>query len=105
MNLLLDTHLLLWAVAGSPRLSATAIGLISNEANTVWFSVVSMWEAAIKAGLGRSDFTFDARVMRRRLLQQDYREIEIRADHAFAVSNLPPIRSIGCWWRRPWRRG
>jgi PIN domain nuclease of toxin-antitoxin system len=53
MNLLLDTHLLLWAAGQPDRLSATATRMLSNARNTVHFSVVSLWEIAIKRTLIR----------------------------------------------------
>lgn len=46
MNLLLDTHLLLWAAGQPDRLSAPATRMLSNGRNMVHFSVVSLWEIA-----------------------------------------------------------
>ena len=53
MRLLLDTHALLWWVAGSERLSATARGAIADDANDVLVSAASAWEIATKYRLGR----------------------------------------------------
>jgi PIN domain nuclease of toxin-antitoxin system len=53
MNLLLDTHALLWFIDGSPKLSATARDRIEERANGKWVSVASLWEMAIKTSLGR----------------------------------------------------
>ena len=55
------------------------------------FSVVSLWEIAIKFALGRPDFQVDPRVLRRGLLDNGYRELPITADHALATAGLPPI--------------
>ena len=52
MIVLLDTHTLLWALAESPRLSATARAVIEDEDNVVLVSVVSAWEIEIKRALG-----------------------------------------------------
>ena len=90
MNLLLDTHLLLWAAAGS-GLSANAIGLISDPDNELHFSAASIWEIAIKASLGRPDFALDAGVFRRELLESGYKEMSITGNHAAAVSGLPNL--------------
>ncbi len=57
MRLLLDTHVLLWAVADPARLGAETRNLLEDTANEVLFSAASIWEIAIKAKLGRSDFT------------------------------------------------
>jgi PIN domain nuclease of toxin-antitoxin system len=56
MKLLLDTHLLLWAAGNPDRLSDGARTLISSQDNELFFSAASMWEIAIKCGLGRDDF-------------------------------------------------
>jgi PIN domain nuclease of toxin-antitoxin system len=51
--LLLDTHALLWALAGSRRLSPTARGAILDPQNEVLVSAVSGWEISIKKAIGR----------------------------------------------------
>jgi PIN domain nuclease of toxin-antitoxin system len=92
MRLLLDTQLLLWAAQGaSERLSAEATSLISNELNDLIFSAASIWEVAIKSGLGRADFRVDPHVLRRGLLDNGYLEAPVTSEHASAVALLPPI--------------
>jgi len=91
MKLLLDTHLLLWAAGDPGRLSDTASALISAPENELFFSAASLWEIAIKHGLGRSDFKVDARVLRRGLLDNGYSELPIGSEHAVAIDSLPPI--------------
>jgi PIN domain nuclease of toxin-antitoxin system len=53
------------------------------------FSAASVWEIAIKASLGRDDFTVDSRVLRRGLLDNGYEELPISGAHAAAVADLP----------------
>lgn len=91
MNLLLDTHLLLWAAAGSGRLSPGARALIGDAANRVAFSAASIWEVAIKAGLGRADFRADPARLRKGLLENGYREVPVTGAHALRVLDLPPL--------------
>ena len=91
MKLLLDTHLLLWAAGDPDRLSAEARDLIEDEENELLFSAASLWEITIKQGQGRSDFHVDARVLRRSLLDNGYRELPISGEHAVAVDTLPLI--------------
>ncbi len=91
MKLLLDTHLLLWAAGGPDRLSADARALISEAESELIFSAASLWEIAIKSGLGRDDFQVDARLLRRGLLDNDYDELPIRSEHVVAIGSLPPI--------------
>lgn len=90
MRLLLDTHLLLWAAAGS-GLSPNAVALIDDPQNELWFSAASIWEIAIKASLGRPDFTLDAAVFRRELLESGYQELAITGRHAATVTTLPDL--------------
>jgi PIN domain nuclease of toxin-antitoxin system len=54
MRLLLDTHIYIWAVAGDAKLKAASRTLIKN-AQDVYVSSASIWEAAIKTGLGKLD--------------------------------------------------
>jgi PIN domain nuclease of toxin-antitoxin system len=91
MKLLLDTHLLLWAAGKPNRLSAAARRLIDSTANELLFSAASVWEVAIKRGLGRSDFQADPRLLRRGLLDNGYTELPILSDHVVAIESLPPI--------------
>ena len=91
MKLLFDTHLLLWTVEDSPRLPKVAIKLIDNTQNELFFSAASLWEIAIKRGLGRSDFQVDARLLRRGLLDNGYSELAIGSEHAVAIDSLPLI--------------
>ena len=91
MKLLLDTHLLLWAAGAPDQLSAEARQLLEDPQNELLFSAASLWEIAIKRGLGRADFQVDARVLRRGLLDNGYQELAITSAHAVSIDNFPPI--------------
>ncbi len=91
MDLLLDTHILLWATIAPERLPEGAADLIDDHRNTIVASVVSLWEIAIKSGLRRPGFGLDPHALRRSLPSHGYRELAITAKHALAVANLPPI--------------
>jgi PIN domain nuclease of toxin-antitoxin system len=91
MKLLLDTHLLLWAAGHPDRLSGEARTLIKNLENDLLFSAASLWEVAIKRGLGRDDFKVDVRLLRRGLLDNGYGELPIVSDHVVALESLPSI--------------
>lgn len=91
MNLLLDTHLLLWAAGEPERLSREAVELINQPEHKLYFSAVSIWEVVIKRGLGRTDFRVDPALLRRGLVEHDYAELPITSTHAMAVSHLPAI--------------
>lgn len=91
MNLLLDTHILLWAAAQPDKLSPEAATLISSENNRLYFSAASLWEVVIKNGLGRTDFHVDPHLLRRGLVDNGYLELAISSQHTLAVGHLPDI--------------
>jgi PIN domain nuclease of toxin-antitoxin system len=91
VKFLLDTHLLLWAAGEPRRLSKQARSLIDNPDHQLLFSAASLWEVAIKRGLGRKDFKVDPRLLRRGLLDNGYSELPILSDHVVALDSLPPI--------------
>jgi PIN domain nuclease of toxin-antitoxin system len=91
VKLLLDTHLLLWAAGQPDQLSAAARLLLDDPQNELLFSSASLWEVAIKRGLGRSDFRVDPRLLRRGLLDNGYSELPITSEHAVSIDGLPPI--------------
>jgi PIN domain nuclease of toxin-antitoxin system len=91
VKLLLDTHLLLWAADNLERVPAGARALMADLENELLFSVVSIWEVAIKNGLNRPDFQVDARLLRRGLIDNGYVELPISGEHAVAVDTLPLI--------------
>lgn len=91
MRLLLDTHLLLWAVASSGRLSPETRSLIEDPSNDVHYSAASIWEIAIKSTLRRKDFRVDLSLLRSSFPRMDLAELPVTAEHAAGVTELPPI--------------
>jgi PIN domain nuclease of toxin-antitoxin system len=91
VKLLLDTHLLLWAAGEPAKLPTGARGLIEDEANALLFSAASLWEIAIKRGLGRPDFQVNPRRLRRGLLDNGYVELPVSSLHAVEVDTLPVL--------------
>lgn len=92
MRLLLDTHVALWAVTASERLSARAAALIL-EADEVFVSAASLWEVAIKHGLGRGDMPVSATQALQAFANSDYRVLAVQASHAVRVGSLPPLHA------------
>ena len=91
MQLLLDTHLLLWAVVEPERLDVALVGMLEDPLNAPVFSVVSLWELVIKRGLDRPDFQMEPSLLRQALLEAGWRELPVEAHHALAVGQLPPL--------------
>jgi PIN domain nuclease of toxin-antitoxin system len=89
MRILLDTHLLLWALGAPARLPAAAREAILDAANEVLFSAASIWEIAIKAGLGRADFRANPVEIARAAVASGIDELPVRAQHAALTAQLP----------------
>ena len=89
MKLLLDTHVALWAVSDDPRLTPKARELIATQRNLIWVSAVSIWEIAIKHGLGRGDMPISGSEALEYFRQSGYRMLPVSPDHAAAVEALP----------------
>ena len=90
MRLLLDTHLLLWALAEPDKLGSKARSVIEDPENEVLFSAASIWEVAIKAGLGRPDFAVRPEAIARAAIEAGFAELPVRAEVAARVADLPP---------------
>ncbi len=93
MNLLLDTHVALWAITDSPRLSAKARELIAAPANTVWVSVASLWEITIKHSLERGDMPISGSQAKDWFEQSGYQLLNIEAPHVLCVTELPALHN------------
>lgn len=91
MKLLIDTHLLLWATAQSPRLPKAAFRLMSDVENDLIFSVGSVWEYAVKYAKAPQRFGLPPHQLREVLLDNGYTELGISGRHVLAVANLPRI--------------
>ena len=89
MNLLLDTHIALWAITYSPKLSPKARELIELPKTTIWISVASIWEIAIKYSLGRGDMPISSQQAMSYFRESGYRFLAVDAEHAIAVEELP----------------
>lgn len=91
MNILLDTHLLLWIASEPERVPKSVVDLIMDDGVTAFFSAANIWEIAIKSGLGRPDFELDSGLFRRSLLDHGYQEMDVTGAHAAHVQTLPAI--------------
>ena len=94
MNLLLDTHVALWALTDDPRLGGAARALIADEANHVAVSVASLWEIAIKHALSREGagrMPISAGEALSLFHTAGYDVLPITAAHVVALEALAPI--------------
>jgi PIN domain nuclease of toxin-antitoxin system len=88
MNLLLDTHALLWWLNDDPQLSEPARTAIADPENTVFLSAVVVWEIRIKQAIGKLEIPSDFGEV---LAEQPFSELPITVEHAHAVAGLPAV--------------
>jgi PIN domain nuclease of toxin-antitoxin system len=98
MRLLIDTHALLWYLQGDASLSNLAMNAIENKDNDVSVSIVSLWEIAIKLGLGKLEIQ---RPFEKFEIDLHYLDIKI-LPIAFAEINI--YRSLPLHHRDPFDR-
>ena len=91
MRLLLDTHILLWAVTNDSSLPAAGRALIEDDSNEVYFSAASVWEISIKHALGKTGMPISGAEALHWFVVSGYKELPIRAVHATA--ELDPIHT------------
>jgi len=89
VRLLLDTHIALWALTDSPKLSKIARSMIKDANNEIYFSAASIWEIAIKHALARKDMPVSASDARKYMIDSGYLELQVTAAHAACVESLP----------------
>ena len=90
MRLLLDTCALLWFLRNDAELSESAALAIEDPANEVFVSVVSIWEIAIKAGLGKIRIPNDFESgLEQKLTQDGFTLLNVTYRHAAGVLTLP----------------
>lgn len=86
MKLLLDTHVLLWALARPSALPRNVASEIVEGANDVLVSAATAWEIAIKRALGKLEAPSD---LRNELDEKNFTELPITIEHAMAAGALP----------------
>lgn len=94
MRLLLDTHILLWALTGDAALPRGAASLLADPAIDVSASAVNIWEIAIKFALNRGapgDMPVSSEVAMRLTREATYDIVPIEPEHAAGVAQLPLI--------------
>jgi PIN domain nuclease of toxin-antitoxin system len=90
VNLLLDTHVLIWWIENNRRLGKRARAEIQNNDAAIWISSATIWEISIKAAIGRLDVhpSFE-NALRLEIENSGFQSLPVTFDHAFAVRHLP----------------
>lgn len=89
MNLLLDTHTLIWFLEGDESLSSVARKQIENTSNTNFVSVASFWEIAIKVSLNKLVMQTSTENLKQLVFENGIEILPITAENALFVSQLP----------------
>lgn len=93
MNLLLDTHILIWALNEDPRLPVKARTLILDPDNAIYYSPVSIWEVAIKHAIHPEHIVFTGKELSQYCQEAGFLPVEMRDKHVYALETL--TRSAG----------
>lgn len=88
MRLLIDTHILIWALEGSPRLSARARELLRDSEHEHWVSTASVWEIAIKASIRKLTLSRPLSDLEKGIVAAGFRVLDISIRHAAAVPGI-----------------
>ncbi|MEU0549096.1 type II toxin-antitoxin system VapC family toxin [Micromonospora sp. NPDC005979] len=86
MNLLLDTHVALWAIAGDPALGPELLDQLRHEPD-IFLSPVTLWEITIKQSTGKLAGPPD---LAERVRDMGFRDLPVTPAHAIAAGRLPP---------------
>jgi PIN domain nuclease of toxin-antitoxin system len=88
VRLLLDTHVLLWVLQDSPRLSPAARTLLTDPANECWVSAVSAWEIAIKIAIGKLALRGPLASLETAIAEARFATLDITIRHAVGVPRV-----------------
>ena len=93
MTVLLDTHVLLWALYEPARLTPSTRDLLEDPDEEVWFSAATIWEVSIKYSLGKPEFTANPYEVRAEALRLGFRELPVDGLQAAQVIALPRLHA------------
>lgn len=88
MNILLDTHMAIWAISNHPNLSQKARELVSDPDNTIYFSSVSVWEILLKHDSPKNNLSLTPEQFTDYCEQSGYCQLFMSAKHVIAASAL-----------------
>ena len=88
MRLLLDTHILIWALLDDPRLPQLARRLIEDEANEVFYSSVAMWEVAIRHAKRPDKLAISAPDLAEYAAESGFYDMPLQEKHVFGLDAL-----------------
>ena len=88
MKLLLDSHILIWAINDDPRLSDKARYLILDSNNTIYYSVASIWEVSIKHAIHPDNVSFSGEELAAFAEDAGFLSLDLKNKHVFSLDTL-----------------
>ena len=88
MNILLDTHILIWSHEDCDLLSEKALQIIYNPLNTIYYSVINIWEAQMKHVKFPKEFTLTGDLLNSLSIQAGFKCLWIKPEHALTLKTL-----------------
>ena len=88
MNVILDTHILLWALTDDERLPVKAREMILDEKNVIYYSVVSVWEIAIKHANHPDDVEMTGKEFAEACQDAGFLSLEVRDKHVLSLETI-----------------
>ena len=88
MNILLDTHIALWAITDHPKLPEKARELITDADNTVYYSAISAWEVLLKHDSPRNNLTLTPEDFIGYCNEAGYIALNLKPKHIIVASKL-----------------
>ena len=93
MRILIDTHVIIWAMVESPRLSSKARKILTEDGNEFFLSAASLWEIALKHGNSPGDMPVTPSLVQAFCLDSGISALNISFLHAARTILLPPIHA------------
>lgn len=88
MRLLVDTHVFLWFILDDPRIAKTARPLLVTPDHERFISIASVWEVAIKHGLGKLQLTGGVPKFLQDIEQANFTILDILPRHVMKLATL-----------------
>ena len=88
MKILLDTHILLWFCTGEEKLSVKAREIISDSANEIYYSILSVWEVEIKHTAHPDRISMSGKRLLEHCQLLGFTPVSLESEHILSVRNL-----------------
>jgi PIN domain nuclease of toxin-antitoxin system len=93
MRLLIDTHILIWTLEGSTKLSSKARDLLGDSTHEHWVSAASVWEIAIKTSIGKLNLSRPLRDLEKGIVTAGFQMLNISIKHAATVPEIDLVHN------------